>query len=148
MFWLLKQFLFTHNKNGWFVLFQSAITGVTPEQAEWKNSKSDNSIWDLVNHLVFWNEYCLNQFKGIPNPKMEGSNDTTFYNKGDLGWQETVDRFHAVMSSWYETIQASEDEKLDQPYNPESKSSWITTLSSIALHNAYHIGQIVTIRKL
>ncbi|MEH7482887.1 DinB family protein [Neobacillus drentensis] len=145
---ILEQFLFTHNKNGWFVSFQSAIAGVTPKQAEWKKSESDNSIWELVNHLVFWNEYCLNQFKGIPNPKMEGNNDLTFFNKGDLGWEETVARLNDVMTDWNETIQACEDDKLDEPFNPESKSLWITTLSSLTLHNAYHIGQIVTLRKI
>ncbi|MBV7504734.1 DinB family protein [Bacillus sp. sid0103] len=145
---ILEQFLFTHNRNGWFVSFQSAVEGLTPEQAKWKKSESDNSIWELVNHLVFWNEYCLNKFKGIPGPKLEGSNHTTFYNRGELGWQQTVDRFNSVMSIWYETIETCDDDKLDQFFNPESKSSWITTLSSLALHNAYHIGQIVTIRKM
>ncbi|MEH7073292.1 DinB family protein [Neobacillus drentensis] len=144
---ILEQFLLTHNKNGWFVSFESAVAGVTPEQALWKKSQLENSIWELVNHLVFWNQYCLNLFKGIPNTKLEGGNDTTFKSSGHSEWLETVDRFNAVMVEWYEIIQACGDEKLDQLYHPESKSSWITTLSSLALHNAYHVGQIVTIRK-
>lgn len=145
---ILEQFLCCHHKNGWFVSFQSAVAGLTPEHANWKKSDSENSIWEIISHLVFWNERYIMRFKEIPLPKMEGDNDSTFVNLNDSAWAEVVDRFNAVMTDWYNSVRECEDGKLDQPVNPESNHPWIETLASITLHNAYHIGQIVTIRKM
>lgn len=145
---LLEQFLCCQKKSHWFVSFEKAVAGLTPEQANWKKSDSENSIWELISHLVFWNERFLNRFKNIPIPKMEGNNDTTFSYLNELEWEQVIERFYVVMTDWYETIKNGEDEKFEQPISEESKETWWESLSSITLHNAYHIGQIVTIRKM
>jgi uncharacterized damage-inducible protein DinB len=145
---LLEQFRCCQKKSHWFVSFEKAVAGLTPEQAFWKKSDSENSIWELISHLVFWNERFLNRFKNIAVPKMEGSNDTTFTYMNELEWEQAIDRFNMVMTDWYETIKNSDDEKLDQRISEESKETWSESLSSITLHNAYHIGQIVSIRRM
>lgn len=68
---LLEQFLCYHKKSYWFVSFEKAEAGLTPEQALWKKSYSENSIWEIISHLVFWNKRFLNRFKNSENPKME-----------------------------------------------------------------------------
>jgi uncharacterized damage-inducible protein DinB len=147
---ILEQFLYCHNKNGWFVSFQSAIAGLTSEQASWKGSADNNSIKEIVNHLIFWNERYLHRFKEMPLQKMEGKNDSTFINLSNLEWPEVVEKFNLVMSDWYNTVRECKDEKLDQPVSSEAgvNDPWIGTLTCVTLHNAHHIGQIVTIRKL
>jgi hypothetical protein len=45
-------------------------------------------------------------------------------------------------------LEQSEDEKFDEYISEQSKETWLESISSITLHNAYHIGQIVTIRKM
>jgi uncharacterized damage-inducible protein DinB len=145
---ILEQFLCCQKKSHWFVSFEKAVAGLTPEQANWKKSDSENSIWELISHLVFWNERFLYRFKNNVIPKMEGNNDSTFTYLSELKWEQVLERFNVVMSDWIETIKNSEDEKLDQRISEESKETWLESLSSITLHNAYHIGQIVTIRKI
>jgi uncharacterized damage-inducible protein DinB len=145
---LLEQFTCCHKKSYWFVSFEKAVAGLTPEQALWKKSDLENSIWEIVSHLVFWNERFLNRFNNSSIPVMEGSNDTTFAYLKDLEWQQVLERFDVVMNGWYEAIVNSVEEKLDQPIGEGSKETWSESLSSITLHNAYHIGQIVTIRKI
>jgi uncharacterized damage-inducible protein DinB len=145
---IIEQLQLTHNKSYWFVSFHKAIAGLTEEQAKWKNRDAENSIWDIISHLVFWNERYLNRFKGIQYPAMEGNNDTTFSSLNGANWEEVVDKFNLVMTDWVQTVKESEDEKLDQQVSEESPGNWLETLTSITLHNAYHIGQIVTIRKM
>jgi uncharacterized damage-inducible protein DinB len=145
---LLEQFLCCQKKSHWFVSFEKAVAGLTPEQANWKKTESENSIWEIISHLVFWNQRFLNRFKNNENPKMEGNNDTTFTVLKELEWPQVLERFNAVITDWYETLKNSEDEKFDQYISDESKETWVESLSSITLHNAYHIGQIVTIRKM
>jgi uncharacterized damage-inducible protein DinB len=145
---LLEQFLCCQKKSHWFVSFEKAVAGLTPDQANWKKTDSENSIWEIISHLVFWNQRFLNRFKTIENPKMEGNNDTTFtYLKGHE-WERVLQQFNQVMTDWYETIEISENEKFDQYSSEQSKETWLESLSSIILHNAYHIGQIVTIRRM
>nr|WP_263327600.1 DinB family protein [Neobacillus sp. Marseille-Q6967] len=144
---ILEQFLLCHRKNGWFVSFQSAVNGLTPEQALWKNTDSENSIWEIISHLVFWNERYLNYYKDVENPKMDGTNDSTFGYLNDLEWTDLVRRFNGVMASWYESIQQSDESRLNQT-RQGAGGTWSETLTNITLHNAYHIGQIVTIRKM
>lgn len=145
---LLEQFLCCQKKSHWFVSFEKAVAGLTPEQALWKKSDSENSIWELISHLVFWNERFLKRFKNIAVLKLEGNNDTTFTYMNELEWEQVIERFNMVMTDWYETIKNSDDEKLDQRISEESKETWSESLSSIILHNAYHIGQIVSIRRM
>ncbi|WHZ05235.1 DinB family protein [Neobacillus sp. YX16] len=145
---LLEQFLCCQKKSHWFVSFEKAVAGLTPEQANWKKTDSENSIWEIICHLVFWNQRFLNRFKTNENPKMEGNNDTTFTIFKEMEWEQVLERFNAVIADWYETIENCEDEKLDQYISEDSKETWLESLSSITLHNAYHIGQIVTIRKM
>lgn len=145
---LLEQFTCCHKKSHWFVSFEKAVAGLTLEQAQWKKSDCENSIWEIISHLVFWNERFLNRFKNIDNPKMEGNNDTTFTYLKELEWPQVLDQFNIVMKDWLETIEKSDDEKFEQTISEESKETWLESLSSITLHNAYHIGQIVTIRKM
>jgi uncharacterized damage-inducible protein DinB len=147
---ILEQFLYGHNKNGWFVSFESAVAGLTPEQAEWKDTEANNSIKEIVSHLIFWNERYLHRFKEIPLQKMSVDNDTTFTSFNELEWTEMVERYNSLMTDWINTVRKYGEEKLDQPVSPQEgiDEPWIGTLTSITLHNAYHIGQIVTIRKI
>lgn len=45
---------------------------------------------------------------------MAGTNDCTFDYLNNLEWTNVVGRFNGVMASWYETIQQSDEVRLDQ----------------------------------
>jgi hypothetical protein len=62
---LLKQYDRCYNKNGWFVAVRNAVDGVTAEQAAWKPEGSDNSIWESLAHITYYNNAYLQRFKGI-----------------------------------------------------------------------------------
>ncbi len=56
---LIEQFTACYDENNWFVSLKTVLDGVTAEQATWKLETVDNSIWETVNHLSYWNERCL-----------------------------------------------------------------------------------------
>ena len=68
-----------------------------------------------------------------------GENDDTFNNFDNQQWANAVERFNQVMTDWEKAVEADDDKKI------EASAS---DLSPIATHNAYHIGQIVFVRKL
>jgi uncharacterized damage-inducible protein DinB len=136
---VLEQLRTTHNVKDWFVPANTAVQGLTPEQASWKDTSGNHSIGQLANHLVFWNQEELAKFKREPVPKFSGNNDETFNNFDAKKWTATVQQLDSVLTEWEKAIEAADDKKLE---------SWYSTIAHIGTHNAYHIGQIVYIRKL
>lgn len=148
---LVEQMQACHNnQTGWFVTSNTAISGLTAEQAAWRDGSSNNSIRQIVNHLIFWNKRYLNRFKEIPNPEFKGDNDDTF-ESGDLtdaGWKKTVEDLDAVMQEWVEALKTADEKKLEGTKDENSpEDTWSATIAQITVHNAYHIGQIVNLRK-
>jgi uncharacterized damage-inducible protein DinB len=148
---LLEQMHSCHDQSGWFVSVDNALLGLTAEQAAWKDGSTNNSIWQLVNHLIFWNENYLNRFRGVPDSEYTGDNDSTFEGEKTGGkedeWHETVEKLNSVLTEWENEIKNASQEKLDQPAKKNESYSWASYIGTINAHNAYHIGQIVTLRK-
>ncbi|HEY8956228.1 DinB family protein [Chitinophaga sp.] len=136
---LLNQLRSTHNKAEWFVPVNTAIEGLTPEQANWKDSSGNHSIAQLVTHLTFWNLDQLEKFKGKEKSAFNGNNDDTFTPATAAQWEASVKRIDSVLTAWETIIEQADETKLSTQY---------TTIANISAHNAYHIGQILYIRKL
>jgi uncharacterized damage-inducible protein DinB len=146
---LLEQMRACHDQTSWFVTVNTALAGLTAEQAAWKDGSSNNSIWQVVNHLVFWDHRYLNRFKGIPNPEFKGENDDTFEGGGltDADWKKTVEEIDNLMSEWEKALNEADESKLETPLDKDPEGTWGAYIAHINIHNAYHIGQVVTLRK-
>ena len=136
---LLEQLRTTHNQKDWFVDANTAVAGLTPEQASWKDGSGNHSVGQLAYHLVFWNRQALAKFKGETPAKFSGNNDETFTGFDSAKWVETVKQLDDVMTEWEKAVETADDKKL------EASAS---VIAHIGTHNAYHIGQIVFVRKL
>ena len=144
---LLEQFAACYDENGWFVALLNALEGVTADQAAWKPENVDNSIWENVNHLIFWNERWLQRYRGELNKPEDVENKGTFHS-GETNWQATLEKLNAVMAEWREKLRSIDEDKLASPVNSEYHAPWRSPLAHQNIHNAYHIGQIVLLRKL
>jgi uncharacterized damage-inducible protein DinB len=134
---LLEQLHSTHDKAEWFVPANTAIEGLTAEQASWTDGKGNHSVGQLVAHLIYWDRRSLQKFKGEPEEKYSGDNDDTF--KVDpKHWNDSVKELDAVMTDWEKAVESADDAKL---------KDWYSTIAHIGAHNAYHIGEIVMVRK-
>jgi hypothetical protein len=136
---LLEQLQTTHNKEDWFVPANIAVQGMTAEQARWSPGNGQHSVGQLTYHLVFWDSRALASFKGEKNPKFSGNNDETFNNFDDKQWNALVKQLDVVLTEWEKAVEAADDKKIE-----ESAS----LIAHVGAHNAYHIGQIVYVRKL
>ena len=133
---LLEQLHSTHDKAEWFVPANTAIEGLTAEQANWSDGKN-HSVGQLVNHLIYWDRRSLEKFKGEPQEKYSGNNDDTF--KFDpKQWNDSVKQLDRVMTDWEKAVESADDAKL---------KDWYSTIAHVGTHNAYHIGEIVMVRK-
>jgi uncharacterized damage-inducible protein DinB len=128
-----------------------ALDGVNATEAAWTSSGTSNSIWQIVNHLIFWNVDVIHRIKGTEHLHKAESNEDTFGKPGDPedenGWAQTVQHFNEVMEQLKTVIAELDDEKLKAPYAANSPSIE-RLLSHIMMHDTYHLGQIVMLRKL
>ena len=113
--------------------------GLTPEQATWKDGSGNHSVGQLAYHLVFWNQRELTKFKGDEPSKFSGNNEETFDKFDAKHWSTIVHQLDEVMTEWEKALETADDKKL---------AAWYSDIAHIGTHNAYHIGQIVFVRKL
>jgi len=135
---LLEQLHTTHDQKDWFVPIDVAVDGLTAEQATWKDGSGNHSVGQLTYHLLFWNQRELEKFKGEPEKKFSGNNDETFNDFDTKKWNDTVKQLNQVMSDLEKLVETADEQKL-QKLAPE--------IARIGTHNAYHVGQIVFVRK-
>jgi len=135
---LLSELRSTHNKAEWFVPANTAVQGLTAEQASWKDGKGNHSVGQLAHHLVFWNRQNLARLKGETPDKFSGNNDETFDQFDAKAWNETVQQLDQVLSELEKWVETADENKLKDEAQ---------RLTHISTHNAYHIGQIIYVRK-
>jgi uncharacterized damage-inducible protein DinB len=136
---LLEQLRTTHNEKDWFVPIDVAVEGLTAEQATWKDGSGNHSVGQLTNHLLFWNRRELAKFKGEPEEKFSGNNEETFNNFDTKKWNDTVKQLDQVMSELEKFVETADENKL---------TTSASEIAHIGTHNAYHVGQIIFVRKL
>ena len=136
---LLEQLRTTHDKEDWFVPVSIAVSGMTADQAKWTPGAGSHSVGQLANHLLFWNTSELAEFTGQPKPKFDGNNDETFNNFDSKQWDQTVAKLNAVLAEWEKVVEAADDKKIQDN---------ASLIAHIGAHNAYHVGQIIYVRKL
>jgi uncharacterized damage-inducible protein DinB len=135
---LLAELRSTHNNEDWFVPANIAVKGLTPEQANWRDDKGNHSVGQLAYHLVYWNRRNLARLKGEQLEKFSGNNDETFDKFDSKSWNETVQQLDSVMNELEKWVETADEAKLKES---------ATVLTHISTHNAYHIGQIIFVRK-
>ena len=142
----LKKLLKDHfNGEPWIdVAILSSLKGLKAKDAA-KNIYGLNSIWQIVYHMTRWRETILRRVQGerIPSPA-----DNYFF--------EIEDRSAAAWNAAIKRLKESQKNLLDllskEMDDPDKRSthgqySQYELLQGILQHDAYHLGQILLIRK-
>lgn len=136
---LLEQLRTTHDQEDWFVPANVAVQGLTAEQAKWTPGSGGHSVGQLAYHLWFWNTRELAHFNGEKIAAFNGNNDETFNDFNSAQWDDLVKKLNQVLTDWEKAVESADDQKL---------AANASLIAHVGAHNAYHIGQIVYIRKL
>ncbi|MDN4067320.1 DinB family protein [Paenibacillus vini] len=142
----------TWDREEWIVPLSVALQSVTVEQAEWTPPGGGNSIRETVNHINYYNKRILNRLKNIPSVPGVQTNEETFSNlehpAGAEGWIATLAETERTAYELRQAISGLKDSDLQAPYSDKSGEVKLgEELSRWLLHDAYHAGQIVLIRR-
>lgn len=115
------------------------------EQATRRCGNSHN-IWELVNHLVYWNQNVTRKLKG-EIPEQEGDLPDFYMpeNHGENNWQATLQRLDASITQVVDTIRNYPEEKM-YTVLPETQHNAYFYIQGVLQHVSYHLGQIVLLR--
>jgi hypothetical protein len=136
---LLHELHTTHSEEDWFVSMSVAVDGLTAEQASWQPTGGGHSAGQLTYHLLFWNRRNLERLTGKTAGNYSGNNDETFEKFDNKQWSDTVKQLDQVMNDLEKFVESADDKKL---------ADIAPTVANISTHNAYHLGQIIYVRKL
>ncbi len=127
------------------VNMQQAISGVDAKLASAQFYKGGNTIWQLVNHLIFWRKTVIIRLQGKnalpPMPDMYLPADLS-----ETSWRTTKDHFEEVFLALREILVAFDDTKLDTD-SPKKGQTYYDLITGCLQHDAYHLGQIVQLKK-
>jgi len=143
---LLYQLKAAWNQADWFVPLETAIEGITSSQAAAKQNQQNNSIEEIVHHLIYWNELYLNRFKDPEFAFSEIPNDETFKNHLGITWEQACKKIKDIFDEWISCIAGAEDARLNSTI-PNKGKSWNIMICNLMSHTAYHTAQIITLRK-
>ena len=136
---LMEQLRTTHDQEDWFVPASLAVAGLTADQAKWSPGPGQHSVGQLAYHLWFWDTQSLARFKGEKPPAFNGNNDETFNDFTPAQWDDLVKKLNQVLTNWETAVEQADDQKLAEN---------ASLVAHVGAHNAYHIGQILYVRKL
>ena len=142
------QLLANANDPSWYLPFSDSIRGLTEDQAFWKPNEESNSIAEIVQHLLYWNQTWQTRYKkshvaAVPSI---GNNNNSFIIPENHSFADLKKQLLEVLILWQELLS---EEKVESEVNGFSGHvKWWEVLGNVSTHNAYHIGQIIYIRKL
>ncbi len=130
--------------------FESAIKGLPPSLRGARPEGAQHSPWELLEHLRIgqWDILEFSRNAKHKSPKWpSGYWPSTSAPPNDRAWDESVAGFRRDLS---EMVTLVENESIDL-FAKISHGTGQTVLREALLaadHNAYHIGQLVTVRRL
>jgi uncharacterized damage-inducible protein DinB len=136
---LLEQLHQSHDDEDWYVPAKIAVAGLTADQAMWSPGKGNHSVGQLAYHLWYWDHRSLQRFKGEKQEPFDGNNNETFDNFTAAQWDDLVKKLDQVMTDWEKAVETADEKKLAEN---------ASLIAHVGAHNAYHIGQILYVRKL
>ncbi|KZE69534.1 hypothetical protein AWM68_02665 [Fictibacillus phosphorivorans] len=133
----------TFDKESWYAPLKPAIDGITAEQASWTPpGEAMKSIWENLNHLIYYKERLVANLENrewTNHLDGDATFDLTEQTNDDQEWQKVVERAENVHNRLREILSNTTDEVLGQHSQK---------LLDIFLHDAYHTGQIMQVRKM
>ncbi|SEG50776.1 DinB family protein [Paenibacillus sp. UNC499MF] len=145
---LSDQLLANANDPSWYLPFSTAVENLSEEAAFWKPSEDSNSIAEIVQHLLYWNETWQTRYRksDVNTVPPIGNNNKSFIIPKDKKFTDLKDQLLDVLLKWQDLL-TEEKVESDVIGFPVS-ARWWELLGNLSTHNAYHIGQICYIRKL
>jgi uncharacterized damage-inducible protein DinB len=144
---LIKLFNDHYDGSPWLdVSIADQLDGISHTMAK-KKIGNCNSIWQLVYHMMQWRLQNMKRISG----KIAHAPDHNFIvdiqDTSSQAWEQLKVDFKKTHHTFVEFLSQYDEADFDQIYSPNDHS-YYEHIQGILIHDAYHLGQIVLLRKL
>lgn len=124
-----------------------ALKNMTAEMAGEIPANSEHSCWQILGHIVYWQDLmlaALRKNEKVAWPKNNEQSWATKVSKNDKDWIDLVEKFKTGLD---EALKMTDDIESQEPLPAWPKVPTYQALMVFGQHNAYHIGEIVATRQ-
>ncbi len=123
------------------------LDGMTAEQAAAKPIPNAHSIWELVNHIIAWEQIVRRRLEGEALAEVpDEMNFPPVNDASEAAWQATLQSLEASNRALRESIKRIDAAKLEETVPGTSYSNYFMLHGAIQ-HDLYHAGQIALLKK-
>jgi uncharacterized damage-inducible protein DinB len=123
------------------------LEGVTAEQAAARPIPNAHSVWELVNHVIAWEQIARKRLEGAEESVVPDEvNFPPVTDTSEAAWQATLRSLETSHRSLRESIRKIDDTKLEE-ITPGTRYSIYFLLHGVIQHDLYHAGQIALLKK-
>jgi uncharacterized damage-inducible protein DinB len=127
------------------------LDGLSSEQAGLRVSRAPHTIVEILAHMVFWQSWFLDRCEGSGPPPAS---------KASLGWPAADSgRWEPLREEFLQGLEralklaleeSSRARRVDPPLEnpPLANYTLMDAIEHVAIHNAHHLGQVVTLRQI
>lgn len=131
------------------------LENVTAKQATTRPIAGAHTIWELVIHILIWEDEVRRCLEGEKLRWLSEEEDwPPIHDTSKLAWQKTIEELKRVHQLLLEALSRFDANQLNSivpcdPAVPEpwASKSFYTMLHGIVQHAAYHAGQIALLKK-
>lgn len=137
-----------YNQDPWLgVNFVDKLAQLSPDQAAYKFTPTNNSIWEILNHLISWREMVLH---GISVETYNSPSHNFFQaisEPTEIEWTKTLDRLSQSQDSWLNYLSKMDEEIFDKKFG-DKNYTYYELILGVLHHDIYHLGQISLLARL
>ncbi|HJY64273.1 MAG TPA: DinB family protein [Ignavibacteria bacterium] len=135
--------LYFYGDNFWQAPLYKQVEGLNIEQALWRPAEGKHCIWQLVRHINYWKYWALKYAReGVMEEAKEHNWAPLPDEKTESNWKADVENLKNLHEE-FKSVCSQIGSKLF-----DSKDENIVFLRTVLYHDAYHSGQIGTLRTL
>ncbi len=105
-----------------------------------------NSIWQLVYHMMHWRKQNMTRISGKTAVDPDHNFIIEITDTSEKAWEKIKSDFEKSHIAFIDFLENFDENNLDEIYQPNG-FSYYEHIQGILIHDAYHLGQIVLLKK-
>ncbi len=122
------------------------LDGVPVEDAAARPLPDAHTIWEIVMHMIFWEDVVNERLAGRRAGLVEEKNFPPMPQATEENWRETLDQLRTSNRAFRDALAKLEPAKLGE-LSAAGKRTYYDEAHGIIEHHVYHLGQIALLRK-
>lgn len=122
------------------------LDGISAESAAQRPVADAHTIWEIVMHMMFWEDVVRRRLGGLRAGLDEALNFPSMPRATEANWQKTLAEFRASNQELREAMTKLDPSRVDE-LSAAGKRTFYDEAHGVIQHNLYHAGQIAILKK-